>query len=57
MKVLIIDDDQTKVREVLKVLASAGIAEEFVDTSGSVVGAAKLLKENEYGHASFRRAK
>jgi nucleoside phosphorylase/CheY-like chemotaxis protein len=49
MKVLIIDDDQTKVREVLKVLASAGIAEEFVDTSGSVVGAAKLLKESEYG--------
>ncbi|MGJ5619536.1 hypothetical protein [Sulfitobacter sp. MF3-043] len=46
---LIVDDVQTKVREILRVLAGAGITEEFVDTAGSVVGAAKLLKENEYG--------
>lgn len=46
---LIVDDVQDKVREVLKVLVGAGIDEDLVDTAGSVVGAAKLLKENEYG--------
>ncbi|MBO9477241.1 hypothetical protein J7382_06820 [Shimia sp. R11_0] len=49
MKVLIVDDVQTKIREILKVLSAAGIHEEWVDTAGSVVGAAKLLKENDYG--------
>lgn len=49
MRVLIVDDVQDKVREVLKVLLGAGIDEDLVDTAGSVTGAAKLLKENEYG--------
>ena len=33
----------------MKVLAGAGITEEFVDVAGSVVGAVKFLKENQYG--------
>ena len=49
LRVLIVDDVQDKVREVLKVLIGAGIDEDLVDTAGSVVAAAKLLRENEYG--------
>ena len=49
MKILIVDDDQNKVREILKVFSKAGISEDAIDTSGCVVGAVELLKKHEYG--------
>ena len=49
MKILIVDDDQNKVREILKVFVKAGISEDAIDTSGCVAGAVELLKSINYG--------
>ena len=49
MKVLIVDDDLTKVREIVRVLNGTGISDEHIDTAGCAAEAIRLLKEHEYG--------